>query len=112
YFWPRFFSAISSSYLLGISVFPPAFVSSSCPGKRASSNHRGQRLPDPRLRRDDRSLRCTALRQRRAHTGVKNGSGAPSVGLNTTFTFWPIFNLSISQSTKLVCSDGPSFNVT
>ncbi|MGY3452118.1 hypothetical protein ACVILH_004460 [Bradyrhizobium sp. USDA 4353] len=27
-----------------------------------------------------------------AYTGVKNGSGAPSVGLNTTFTFWPIFS--------------------
>jgi hypothetical protein len=46
------------------------------------------------------------------HTGVKNGSGAPSVVLNTTFTFWPIFNLSMSQSTKLVSSEGPSFSVT
>ena len=44
--------------------------------------------------------------------GVKNGSGAPSVGLNTTFTFWPILSLSMSQSTMLVCSDGPSFSVT
>src|SRR5215813_3873569 len=46
------------------------------------------------------------------YTGVKNGSGAPSVGLNTTFTFWPISSFSRSQSTKLVCSDGPSFSVT
>lgn len=46
------------------------------------------------------------------YTTVKNGSGAPSVGLNTTFTFWPIFKLSMSQSTMLVCSDGPSFSVT
>ena len=46
------------------------------------------------------------------YTGVKNGSGAPSVGLNTTFTFWPIFSLSMSQSTKFVCNDGPSFSVT
>ena len=44
--------------------------------------------------------------------GVKNGSGAPSVGLNTTVTFWPIFRLDRSQSTKFVCKDGPSFNVT
>src|SRR3954470_19978234 len=29
---------------------------------------------------------------RRNYTGVKNGSGAPSVGLNTTLTFWPIFS--------------------
>jgi hypothetical protein len=43
---------------------------------------------------------------------VKNGNGAPSVALNTTFTFWPIFSFSISQSTKFVRSDGPSFNVT
>ncbi len=48
----------------------------------------------------------------KTYIGVKNGSGAPSVGLNTTFTFWPIFNFSMSQSTKLVCSDGPSFSVT
>jgi hypothetical protein len=48
----------------------------------------------------------------RTHTGVKNGSGAPSVVLNTTFTFWPIFNLSMSQSTKLVSNEGPSFSVT
>ena len=47
-----------------------------------------------------------------SYAGVKNGSGAPSVGLNTTFTFWPIFSLSMSQSTILVCSDGPSFSVT
>src|SRR5258706_15295602 len=46
------------------------------------------------------------------YTGVKNGSGAPSVGLNTTLTFWPIFNFSRSQSTILVCSDGPSLSVT
>ena len=45
-------------------------------------------------------------------TGVKNGSGAPSVVLNTTLTFWPIFSFAISQSTKLVSSDGPSFSVT
>ena len=32
------------------------------------------------------------------HTAVKNGSGAPSVLLNTTFTFCPIFNLLVSQS--------------
>jgi hypothetical protein len=44
--------------------------------------------------------------------GVKNGSGAPSVGLNTTFTFWPIFGVVRSQSTMLVRSDGPSFSVT
>jgi len=42
---------------------------------------------------------------------VKKGSGAPSVGLNTTFTFWSIFSAVRSQSTKLVCSDGPSFSV-
>ena len=29
--------------------------------------------------------------------GLKNGSGAPSVGLNTTFTFWPIFKLSLMR---------------
>jgi hypothetical protein len=45
-------------------------------------------------------------------TGVKNGSGAPSVVLNTTLTFWPIFSFAMSQSTKLVSSDGPSFSVT
>jgi len=44
--------------------------------------------------------------------GVKNGSGAPSVGLNTSFTFWPIFKVSMSQSTMLVCIEGPSFRVT
>src|ERR1700754_2851291 len=38
-----------------------------------------------------------------SYTGVKNGRGAPSVGLNTTFTFWPIFNVSMLQSTILVC---------
>jgi len=43
---------------------------------------------------------------------VKNGSGAPSVGLNTSFTFCPIFKLSMSQSTMLVWIDGPSFKVT
>ena len=62
-----------------------------------------------------RQLRCHLLPQGekgRIYTGVKNGSGAPSVGLNTTFTFWPIFSLSRSQSTKLVSSDGPSFSVT
>src|SRR5579859_2727999 len=48
----------------------------------------------------------------RNYTGVKNGSGAPSVALNTTFTFWPIFSFSMSQSTKFVSSDGPSFSVT
>ena len=46
------------------------------------------------------------------YAGVKNGSGAPSVGLNTTLTFWPIFNVAMSQSTMLVCTEGPSFNVT
>jgi hypothetical protein len=61
------------------------------------------------------ALRATfSLKGRREenYTGVKNGSGAPSVGLNTTFTFWPIFNLSMSQSTMLVCKLGPSFSVT
>src|SRR5258708_35753568 len=48
----------------------------------------------------------------RTHSGVKNGSGGPSVVLNTTLTFWPILNLSMSQSTKLVSSEGPSLNVT
>jgi hypothetical protein len=48
----------------------------------------------------------------RVQAGVKNGSGAPSVGLNTTFTFWPILSVVRSQSTKLVWIDGPSFSVT
>src|SRR5262249_16046955 len=46
------------------------------------------------------------------YTGVKNGNGAPSVGLNPTFTFCPIFSVVRSQSTKIVWSDGPSFSVT
>jgi hypothetical protein len=46
------------------------------------------------------------------YAAVKNGSGAPSVDFHTTFTFWPIFRLVRSQSTMLVCTDGPSFNVT
>src|SRR6476469_10755515 len=55
---------------------------------------------------------CCLARGAQSHdTGVKNGSGAPVVGLNTTLTFWPIFSVSRSQSTKLVCSDGPSFKV-
>ena len=56
--------------------------------------------------------KCTLVGIRNYVTGVKNGSGAPSVVLNTTFTFCPIFNLAMSQSTKLVSNDGPSFKVT
>src|ERR1700709_1243232 len=94
---PRFFSVPLQHFL----VSPPR--------KRGSSNHR--RLLDPRFRGDDR-LFPGALLAQFTHAGVKNGSGAPSVGLNTTLTFWPIFSVSMSQSIKLVCSDGPSFKVT
>src|ERR1700712_1092528 len=104
-----FFRAISSSYLIGMSFSPEFFLALSCPRRRASSNHR--RLLDPRFRGDD-DLVLGAQRAHLRQAGVKNGSGAPSVGLNTTFTFWPTLSVSMSQSTILVCSDGPSFRVT
>ncbi len=67
-------------------------------------------LLDPRFRGTTACMPC--METPNHYAGVKNGNGAPSVGLNTTFTFWPILSLPSSQSTKLVCSDGPSFSVT
>ena len=67
---------------------------------------------EPLIRQPSAATFSHKGRREENYTGVKNGSGAPSVGLNTTFTFCPIFSFSSSQSTKLVCSDGPSFSVT
>src|SRR5262249_46288962 len=45
--------------------------------------------------------------------GAKHGPGGPpSVGLNTTLTFWPILIASRSQSTIFVIIVGPSASVT
>lgn len=73
--------------------------------ERGSGKHR----PLPRR---TASLRWGRGEESERYAGVKNGSGAPSVGFHTSFTFWPIFSLSGSQSTMLVCTEGPSFNVT
>jgi hypothetical protein len=74
---------------------------------------RGSCQQNPLIRRLRRHLLPQGEKGKKtSYATVKNGSGAPSVGLNTTFTFWPIFSFSISQSTKLVRSDGPSFSVT
>src|SRR3954471_14424518 len=81
-----------------------------CPPYRSSSL-RAERS-NPESGKKSGLLRRCAPRNDACQLGVKNGSGAPSVGLNTTFTSWPIFKAAKSQSTKLVCSDGPSVKVT
>ena len=49
----------------------------------------------------------------KSQTGVKHGSlPSPSVGLNTTFTFWPTPTFAGSTSTMLVIMDTPSSSVT
>ena len=59
---------------------------------------------DPRFRGDDPYpvLRAHLLPRGEGTStaGVKNGSGAPSVGLNTTFTFWPIFSFVHDRSRR------------
>ena len=57
--------------------------------------------------------RLAQMREQNA-TGANIVAGGPSavVGLNTTFTAWPIFSLSKSQSTMLVMMRGPSASST
>ena len=76
-----------------------------------TSIFRGER-PLIRLRFREGTFSHKGRREEQHYTGVKNGSGGPSVVLNTTLTFCPIFRLFMSQSTKLVSSEGPSFSVT
>jgi hypothetical protein len=90
--------------------FSPNLVSLMVRRRSAVSNH-GDAIFHFSFSSFETRAKCALLRMRN-HTGVKNGNGAPSVALNTTFTFCPIFNFSMSQSTKLVRSDGPSFSVT
>ena len=66
----------------------------------------------PALRAATLSHKGRGKEESKLYTGVKNGSGAPSVGFHTTLTFWPIFTVAGSQSTMLVCTEGPSFSVT
>lgn len=50
---------------------------------------------------------------RRRYSGVNIATGGPrSVGLKTSFTFWPMRSLSKSQSTRLVIIVTPSSSVT